>query len=151
MKTNKSAPQRVRDQIDSVINTFLFETAQPGAVTEPVAYGNRSGVHGVVFPDAGIEGGAILDSGYARLLGAQLIRAADAHDAIFEAGAGRDAECEAYQAHMRADNLAQHVLGDLDPFPGEQPGDYHRRMAEVEEGFKASHPEWQPERFNRRS
>lgn len=81
----RSDMERDRDRIRETIWTFLFETAEPEAVVWPTVGGSR-GHTGVVFPDAGVEGGAILMPGYARQLGAHLIRAADLHDEIQDGG-----------------------------------------------------------------
>lgn len=122
---------------------------------------------GVALPDR--LGAAVLASEEARKLGAQLILAADEHDAIFERGVAeferhqtlaehgtrRMAEANAERAERRsheiADALAQRVLGCSDPYPGEPPEAYRVRSEAEEARFKEQFPEWQPERFNRRS
>jgi hypothetical protein len=74
--SRKSAAEQHRNLISETINEFLFDTADSQPVTEPRPYANaRMGVMGVAMPDSGIEGGAILEPGYAVRLGAQLIRA----------------------------------------------------------------------------
>lgn len=83
--SRRSAVERERDRIEETVATFLFETAEPEPTVWPEVGGTR-GMTGVVFPDAGIEGGAILQPGYARRLGAHLIRAADLHDEIQDSG-----------------------------------------------------------------
>jgi hypothetical protein len=56
---------------------------------------------------------------------------------------------EAERAHFIADALAQRVLGDFEPAPGESPDAYHERLRAAERTFRERYPEWQPERFNR--
>lgn len=83
--SRRSAMEQDRERIEQTVDNFLFETAAPEPNFWPTVGGNR-GHTGVVFPDAGIQGGVILMSGFARQLGAHLIRAADLHDEIQEAG-----------------------------------------------------------------
>jgi len=45
-------------------------------------------------------------------------------------------------SHEEADNLAQRVLGDMDPYPGESPDEYYARMDRAEAAFAARHPNW---------
>jgi len=67
------------------VDTFLFEAAEPGPVVEPQPYADRrTGMMGVVFPDNGISGGQIMESGYAIKLGAALIRAGRQVDAFID-------------------------------------------------------------------
>jgi hypothetical protein len=74
--SRRSAVQQQYDLIREAIDTYLMETAEPGPVTEPRPYANaKMSTTGVVFPDSGIEGGAVLEAGYACRLGAQLLRA----------------------------------------------------------------------------
>lgn len=67
---------------------------------------------------------------------------------ILEVMCEYDSELE---AHERADALAQRVLGDLEPSPGESPETYRRRMESAERSFRIAHPEWQPEFYNTRA
>jgi hypothetical protein len=50
--------------------------------------------------------------------------------------------CEVVDRHREADNLAQRYLGGADPGPGESPGEYGERMCDMDEVFRAAHPEW---------
>lgn len=136
---------------------------------EPAAAGEFTGVAFHCGHAEGMSEGAMLTSAYARKMGARLIIAADTHDAIREGGvaeferhttlaehgtrrmAEANAERDARRIHEIADALAQRALGDLDPYPGESPHDYERRMRDAERRFKEAYPEWQPERFSRRS
>lgn len=49
---------------------------------------------------------------------------------------------EVIDAHRDADNRAQHYLGDMEPKPGESPGEYEARMDAADAEFRAAHPEW---------
>lgn len=44
--------------------------------------------------------------------------------------------------HEEADNLAQRVLGDFEPYPGESYDSYQARMAEATRRFEEAHPNW---------
>ncbi len=44
--------------------------------------------------------------------------------------------------HEEADALAQRVLGDMDPYPGESPSEYHARLRKADDAFAAKHPNW---------
>jgi hypothetical protein len=80
-----SAMERERKRIQDTVETYLFEAAEPGPQTEPQPYADGRGQSGIVIPDSGLPGGAIVTSGFARRFGAQLIRAADIHDRIQDA------------------------------------------------------------------
>lgn len=126
----------------------LYELAEftPMEWPEVAASGE---ITGVAMPETGpIAHGAILTPDYARKLGARLILAADAHDAIYERGVTAFEAAERH-AHDLADNLAQRTLGNLEPKPGESPMQYDIRARAAEEEFRKERPEWQPERFNR--
>lgn len=45
-------------------------------------------------------------------------------------------------SHEEADDLAQRTLGEMEPYPGEGPGEYARRMDEMTTAFAAEHPNW---------
>jgi hypothetical protein len=150
--SRKSALDQERERIQETIDSYLFEAAEPGPIIEPRAYADvRTGSLGVVFPDKGIEGGEILRPEYCERLGAQLIRAARQCEAFETVISDRSiiTDQEARDAHRQADNLAQRVLGNIEPMPGESPGDYGRRNDAAVVAFREAHPEWQPERFNR--
>jgi hypothetical protein len=83
--SRRSAVEREQERIEETVWEFLFEMSAPEPNVWPTV-GGSLGQTGVVFPDSGIEGGAILMPGYARQLGAHLIRAADLHDEIQESG-----------------------------------------------------------------
>lgn len=44
--------------------------------------------------------------------------------------------------HEEADNLAQRVLGNIEPFPGESYEGYKTRVARADAAFAAAHPNW---------
>lgn len=52
-------------------------------------------------------------------------------------------------AHEAADNIAQRVLGNIEPTPGQSPEEYDREMEEAERAFRHGYPEWNPEKYNR--
>lgn len=47
-------------------------------------------------------------------------------------------------SHEEADNIAQVILGNLDPFPGESYDDYSRRSVRAEMLFRIQYPNWNP-------
>jgi hypothetical protein len=82
----RSAVEEARERIESTVEQFLMETAEPLPATEPQPYADRRGAHGVAMPDRDLAAGQILSAEFARKFGAQLIRAADLHDALLDAG-----------------------------------------------------------------
>jgi hypothetical protein len=82
----RSAMEEARERINSTVEHFLYETAEPQPAAEPQPYANRRGAHGVAMPDRDLSAGQMLSAEFARKFGAQLIRAADLHDALLDAG-----------------------------------------------------------------
>lgn len=75
---------------DQSISGYLYDTADRAPTTEPQMYADKMGtITGVAMPSSGrganLTAGSIITAEYARQLGAQLILAADEHDAFIDA------------------------------------------------------------------
>lgn len=46
--------------------------------------------------------------------------------------------------HEEADYIAQRILGDLEPYPGEEPEEFHVRSERARRLFSIQYPNWNP-------